>query len=156
MLSIFGMSLALIIDQVTKYLVEKNMTYFQRIDLIGDIFGLRYVKNTGVAFGLFSSQEPLVLVSVAVSLVMAIVVLSVVFASKLSRFETFLVGVIVGGAIGNNLIDRLRLGHVVDFLEFRGFPAIFNAADSCIVFGAILLILSMYRRERRDSRNTRD
>ncbi|HQN28879.1 MAG TPA: signal peptidase II, partial [Mesotoga sp.] len=64
MLSIFGMSLALIIDQVTKYLVEKNMTYFQRIDLIGDIFGLRYVKNTGVAFGLFSSQEPLVLVSV--------------------------------------------------------------------------------------------
>jgi len=79
-----------------------------------------------------------------------------VFASKLSRFETFLIGVIVGGAVGNNLIDRLRLGHVVDFLEFRGFPAIFNAADSCIVFGAILLILSMYRRERRDSRNTRD
>ena len=155
MLSMLGIALALVTDQVSKYLVERNMTYFQRIDLVGQLFGLRYVRNTGVAFGLFGGQEPYVLAAIAVTIVMGIVVLSVIFASKLSRFETFLIGLIVGGAAGNNLIDRLRLGHVVDFFELQGFPAIFNVADCCIVVGAILLVITAYRREKRASRNYR-
>lgn len=149
MTALLGISLALLFDQVSKYLVENKMIYFQRIDILGSLFGLRYVKNTGVAFGLFNSQDPVILTSVAVSIVVLIVAFSTVFASKLTRGETFLIGLIVGGALGNNLIDRLRLGYVVDFFELKGFPAIFNLADTCIVVGAVLLLVSVYRRERR-------
>jgi len=140
-------------DQVSKYFVENGMTYFQRIDLIGELFGLRYVRNTGVAFGLFKNQEPWLLSFVAIGIVVMIVIVSNAHSSKLSGWESFLIGLIVGGALGNNLIDRLRLGHVVDFLELKGFPAIFNFADLCIVFGAALLTLSVYRREKRASRD---
>ncbi|MBN2219723.1 MAG: signal peptidase II [Kosmotogaceae bacterium] len=153
MLSLLGITLALIMDQVSKYFVENGMTYFQRIDLVGELFGLRYVRNTGVAFGLFKNQEPWLLAFVAIGIVAMIVTLSNVHSSKLSRWESFLIGLIVGGALGNNLIDRLRLGHVVDFFELKGFPAIFNLADICIVFGAALLTLSVYRREKRASRD---
>jgi signal peptidase II len=140
-------------DQVSKYFVENGMTYFQRIDLIGELFGLRYVRNTGVAFGLFKNQEPWLLSFVAIGIVVMIVIVSNAHSSKLSGWESFLIGLIVGGALGNNLIDRLRLGHVVDFFELKGFPAIFNFADLCIVFGAALLTLSVYRREKRASRD---
>ena len=140
-------------DQVSKYFVENGMTYFQRIDLIGELFGLRYVRNTGVAFGLFKNQEPWLLAFVAIGIAAMIVIVSNAHSSKLSGWESFLIGLIVGGALGNNLIDRLRLGHVVDFLELKGFPAIFNFADLCIVFGAALLTLSVYRREKRASRD---
>ncbi|AFK06363.1 lipoprotein signal peptidase [Mesotoga prima MesG1.Ag.4.2] len=153
MLSLLGITLALIMDQVSKYFVENGMTYFQRIDLIGELFGLRYVRNTGVAFGLFKNQEPWLLSFVAIGIVVMIVIVSNAHSSKLSGWESFLIGLIVGGALGNNLIDRLRLGHVVDFLELKGFPAIFNFADLCIVFGAALLTLSVYRREKRASRD---
>ncbi|MDK2943461.1 MAG: signal peptidase [Mesotoga sp.] len=140
-------------DQVSKYFVENGMTYFQRIDLIGELFGLRYVRNTGVAFGLFKNQEPWLLAFVAIGIAAMIVIVSNAHSSKLSGWESFLIGLIVGGALGNNLIDRLRLGHVVDFFELKGFPAIFNFADLCIVFGAALLTLSVYRREKRASRD---
>ncbi|MDD3461828.1 MAG: signal peptidase II [Mesotoga sp.] len=145
--------MALIMDQVSKYFVENGMTYFQRIDLIGELFGLRYVRNTGVAFGLFKNQEPWLLAFVAIGIAAMIVIVSNAHSSKLSGWESFLIGLIVGGALGNNLIDRLRLGHVVDFFELKGFPAIFNFADLCIVFGAALLTLSVYRREKRASRD---
>jgi signal peptidase II len=138
---------------VSKYFVENGMTYFQRIDLIGELFGLRYVRNTGVAFGLFKNQEPWLLAFVAIGIAAMIVIVSNAHSSKLSGWESFLIGLIVGGALGNNLIDRLRLGHVVDFFELKGFPAIFNFADLCIVFGAALLTLSVYRREKRASRD---
>ncbi|CCU85902.1 MULTISPECIES: signal peptidase II [Mesotoga] len=153
MLSLLGITLALIMDQVSKYFVENGMTYFQRIDLIGELFGLRYVRNTGVAFGLFKNQEPWLLAFVAIGIAAMIVIVSNAHSSKLSGWESFLIGLIVGGALGNNLIDRLRLGHVVDFFELKGFPAIFNFADLCIVFGAALLTLSVYRREKRASRD---
>jgi signal peptidase II len=90
---------------------------------------------------------------VAIGIVVMIVIVSNAHSSKLSGWESFLIGLIVGGALGNNLIDRLRLGHVVDFFELKGFPAIFNFADLCIVFGAALLTLSVYRREKRASRD---
>ena len=153
MRSLLGITLALIMDQVSKYFVENGMTYFQRIDLIGELFGLRYVRNTGVAFGLFKNQEPWLLAFVAIGIAAMIVIVSNAHSSKLSGWESFLIGLIVGGALGNNLIDRLRLGHVVDFFELKGFPAIFNFADLCIVFGAALLTLSVYRREKRASRD---
>jgi len=153
LLSLLGITLALILDQVSKYFVENEMTYFQRIDLVGDFFGLRYVRNTGVAFGLFKNQEPWLLALIAVAIVVTIVILSNANSSKLSKWESFFIGLIAGGALGNNLIDRLRLGHVVDFFELRGFPAIFNFADMCIVFGAALLTLSVYRREKSASRD---
>jgi signal peptidase II len=153
LLSLLGITLALILDQVSKYFVENGMTYFQRIDLVGGIFGLRYVRNTGVAFGLFKNQEPWLLAFIAIGIAVGIVTASSFHSSELSRWESFFVGLIVGGALGNNLVDRLRLGHVVDFFELKGFPAIFNFADMCIVFGAALLTLSIYRREKRASRD---
>jgi signal peptidase II len=72
------------------------------------------------------------------------------FRYQITIAEEFFVGMIIGGAFGN-LVDRLRLGYVVDFIELPFWP-IFNAADSFLVVGAVLLLITYYRRERRAHR----
>ncbi len=106
------------------------------------IFHLTLVKNTGVAFGLFKGYSiPVTLATLAMIVAL--------FWSLIRRSEArgFLfcmsLGFILGGAAGN-LIDRFRFGGVVDFLDFRIWP-VFNAADSCITIGAVLLAWQIVR-----------
>ena len=106
-------------------------------------FRLTLVENKGVSFGLLSADTPLgrwSLVGAAALVVVAIV--AWVRRADRPLFAAAL-GLIIGGAVGNNLIDRIRIGRVIDFLDFGGlyFPWIFNVADSAISVGVGLLLL---------------
>lgn len=139
--------ITLILDQVSKAVIERQMVFFERIDILGSFLGLRYVRNTGIGFGLLSGLDPFLIGGIQL-LIIGVVLLTVFrFRYEITGAEEFFVGMIIGGAFGN-LVDRLRLGYVVDFFEMPLWP-VFNVADSCIVIGAVLLLIAYYRRERR-------
>ncbi len=95
--------------------------------VLPNIFHLTLVHNAGVAFGLLQGC----------GLLITLVTCAVIVGLWWSRLFTLSTGLILGGAIGN-LIDRLRIGAVIDFLDFRIWP-VFNLADSCITVGAVLM-----------------
>jgi signal peptidase II len=147
---LFGtMVVVLIIDQWTKYLVHTKMHLGQSIHLINNFFAFTYVQNKGAAFGFLHSapdwfREPFFIITPLVALF-----LIGVFFYKLPDEEKLMgaaFSLIVSGAIGN-LIDRLRFGYVIDFLDFYWktyhYPA-FNVADSCIVIGVSFLIIHSF------------
>jgi signal peptidase II len=142
---------AIILDQLTKWWVVSGlgMQLGQTIEISG-IFDLTYTLNTGVSFGMFSGGEArwvLTLFSVAVAIGMgwwALRAPRLLFAVAL--------GLVIGGALGN-VIDRVLVGAVIDFLDFSGlgFPWIFNIADSAISVGVALLILDSFLSERQSA-----
>jgi len=105
---------------------------------------LTLIRNRGVAFGLLKGHGLLVALGTAGIILMLIGSVLREKSSKESLKMRVSLGLILGGAIGN-LIDRLRLGGVVDFLDFRIWP-VFNVADSCITIGAALMAWNLLRR----------
>jgi signal peptidase II len=138
-------ALVVALDQASKAYVTGPLDLPEklRIPVIPPFFNLSSVSNPGVSFGLLRADSPLgrwLLVGFAAAVVIGLAV----WAWRLTRLWTALaVGLIMGGAIGNNLIDRVRFGTVVDFLDFSGigFRWVFNVADSAITVGVILLLL---------------
>ena len=130
-------------DQITKGLALSSLAGRPSVPVLPGLFHLTLLTNSGVAFGLFRGRGLWV---TAVTLV----VLAWLFASVLRRGEktgrrlTFPLGLILGGAAGN-LVDRVRFGGVVDFLDFRVWP-VFNLADSCITVGTALIAWQLLRR----------
>ena len=146
--------LALIgIDQLTKLLVRTSLSSSRSIEIIGGFFNLTYVENRGAAFGLLQNMK---VFFVAVALIVAIVGLVYIHKSKskdksrsrkdirIARINRLAVSTIIGGAIGN-LIDRLWLGYVVDFFDFRFiWSYVFNFADILVVVGTVFFCISMF------------
>ncbi len=112
------------------------------------VFFLTLVKNTGIAFGLFRGGSRLLAAFIFTSL-MVLAALTPLFARKRVS-EQWAFALILGGAAGN-FLDRLRLGYVVDFLDFRVWP-VFNMADTFISVGVGLFVLSLLRGDRHVSR----
>jgi len=142
-------AVVVVLDQLSKYWV------LQAIDLqqsgpvkVLPIFQLTMVWNPGVSFGLFRADSGFGR-WVLVLLALAIVVALAAWARRLDRPLTAVaLGLVMGGAVGNNLIDRVRFGAVADFLDFHAlyFPWVFNVADSAISVGvAVLLLDSLLR-----------
>ena len=134
----------IIVDQLTKYLIVKNFELNGHKEIIKDFFSLYYVRNTGSAFSMFADKTWGIYMLSAVSLLMSIVIIYAIYKTlrhKSFWLKTSLV-LLLAGAIGN-LIDRIRIKYVVDFLRFDfgsyTFP-IFNFADICAVLGTFLLI----------------
>jgi len=130
------------LDQLTKFIITKNLSLNQSIPIIKGIFHLTLVHNRGAAFGILKNQIPLFIFTSLFATVL------IYFNLKDTRFKKSLIykislSLILAGALGN-LIDRLFLGYVVDFLDFRIWP-VFNVADSAITVGAILLGWSIFR-----------
>ena len=151
----FFVSIVVVIlaDQWTKSLVLAKFAYGESLALIRDWFSLTYVRNTGAAFGFLADANPSFRVPffLVVPLI-AMVVLGLLYRDlpKTSRYRAMSLGLVSGGALGN-LIDRVRLGYVVDFLDFHWrtawyFPA-FNVADSAICIGVGILLLSTFKQE---------
>ena len=138
----------LFLDQWSKGLVTRTMEVHQSRTVIPDVFDLTYVRNTGAAFGLFasvdSSVKAILLNSIAVIVFLIVSAYAVRSSHKSIRLQVGL-ALILGGAVGN-LLDRVRFGYVVDFLDFaisgHHWPA-FNVADSAICIGVGLLFLDM-------------
>jgi signal peptidase II len=143
--ALYGTALAVLAaDQLTKYLVVRNLAGHPPFGVIGSFVELRYTTNSGGAFSLLTGT-PLFFA------VMAVVIIGgIIHAAR--RAEglpvLFALGLVLGGALGN-LADRLFRddGAVVDFVKVGIWP-VFNLADSCIVVGGLLLVLLLSRAER--------
>jgi signal peptidase II len=125
-----------LVDQYTKALAAQRLKQ-DSIPVIRDVFHLTYVKNTGAAFGILKDSNTLFIIMTSIILIGLVVALIALRPqSLLLKIST---GLVVGGALGN-LIDRICLGFVIDFFDFRiiNYP-VFNIADSCVVVGAILI-----------------
>jgi signal peptidase II len=136
-------SAAIIADQVTKHVVASQLALDDEVSVAGP-FSIHHVQNSGIAFGLFSSATAIVILLTAI----AVGWMVVFFARSGARHPVLPValGLLIGGSI-SNLTDRVRLGHVTDFLDLRYWPA-FNLADVCIVVGVVLLLGTMLSGER--------
>ena len=142
----------ILIDQITKIAVDRSMQLFDSIPIIEHFFHLTYVRNRGAAFSFLSNASWRLPFFISVSLIAAIVIL-VAFQKmrddqKLAHTSLAL---IFSGAVGN-LIDRIRLGEVIDFLDahwYRHHWPAFNVADSLICVGVFLLAIDMLLEEKR-------
>lgn len=134
--------LILIIDQLSKWWIVKTLSLHQDKIIIPDFFTITYVLNDGIAFGLFQGNNRLFgLVAIL------ILVVGIWWAKELDwkKKEVNVIGaMIIAGALGN-LIDRIRVGHVIDFLDFHWYEIYhwpsFNIADSCITLSVVYIIL---------------
>ncbi|MDR1960976.1 MAG: signal peptidase II [Gracilibacteraceae bacterium] len=134
-----------IADRAAKYWVRGHMDIGESVSIIPNFFHLTYIMNPGAAFGFLSGQGWLFVVTGLLALGALIVFRRRVAA--LPAAAQCCVGLIAGGALGN-LFDRLTLGEVVDFLDFKIWSYIFNLADSAIVVSGILLCALILREDR--------
>jgi signal peptidase II len=147
----------IIVDQVTKLWIMTVFALHEQLTVIPGFFNLVYVTNTGAAFGFLAGDKTWLrqFFFVTVSIV-ALVVIALAYnhLKKQSRIFVYSLGLIAGGAVGN-LIDRLRFGSVVDFLDFYlgsyHWPA-FNAADSAITVGVGLFLLGTLLQQIKEGR----
>ncbi len=143
-------ALVILIDQVSKYIVRTNLKLSEvwtPFPALKDFFRIIYWKNTGVAFGMFQGHG-WILTVIGIAAVVVILIFCVQVKDSPSFYRVGL-AMELGGALGN-LIDRLNpsLGYVVDFIWVGNFP-VFNLADSAICIGAAVLIIGIWREEKR-------
>jgi signal peptidase II len=126
-------------DQFTKFLTVANIALYQDVEFIPGILGFTYVQNTGAAFSSFEGQQWLF------ALIFVVFTLMVFYEYRkqtmhLTKLEWWCIFAVYGGGLGN-MVDRIRLGYVVDMIEttFITFP-VFNVADCFITCGCILLM----------------
>jgi len=136
------------VDQYTKYLTVANITLYQDVPFIPGLLQLTYVQNTGAAFSSFEGQQWLF------ALIFAVFTGMIVYeyhkkSMGFTKFEHWCIAAIYGGCLGN-MIDRVRMGYVVDMIEttFMEFP-VFNVADCFITCGCFLLLghLALFNKE---------
>jgi len=145
-------------DQLTKLVVLQKFRLGESISILPGLFNLTYIRNTGAAFGLFAHADPMFRIPFFVLVpLLALGAIAYIFR-KIPDSDVHLsvaLSLVVGGAVGN-LIDRITLGYVVDFLDFHWkyryhFPA-FNIADSAICVGVGILMLDLLLQKTPDSK----
>lgn len=130
------------VDQGSKLAVTSYLSPYRPVPVIDHLFYLTLARNPGGAFGLLQSQGPLVMI---ITVVISLGLLGILLFAKLrDGWLRAGLALIAGGALGN-LLDRVRLGYVIDFLDLRVWP-VFNLADVAIVLGTGLIILNLVRR----------
>ena len=131
---------AVVLDIVSKQLVISGMELEQAISVIPGVFDLRYIRNYGAAFSIMQNKR-IFLIAATVVMMAALCVYAVKMGNRISKAERIALAMIVGGGIGN-LIDRVFLGYVTDFLDIHIIP-IFNVADCFVTVGCILLVIAV-------------
>ena len=133
-------------DQISKYLVAANLAG-RNIEIIHNFFYITYAENTGMAWSLLSGQQALF--SLAAAAAIGVMIWYMIYKDP-GKWTRVALAFMIAGAAGN-LIDRLLLGHVRDFLHFYIFSydfPIFNIADSALNIGVILLIIGSFLEEK--------
>ena len=136
------MAVVVLLDQLTKYLVASTMEVGQSFSLIEDFLAITYVRNPGAAFGVLPYRTAFLIV-----VTLIVVGLIVYFYHVLPASYTLLrlgMALQLGGALGN-LIDRVHNVFVVDFIDLKFFPPVFNLADLFIVIGVIIFLFAFWR-----------
>ena len=148
-----------VLDQITKLIVDANMELWQSIPLIKGVLQLTYIRNRGAAFGILSEHRWVFMV---ISIVAIVAVSLYLFAFMKEKSWLLKIGLslIVSGGIGN-MIDRIAYGYVIDMIDFCLIDfAVFNVADSFVCVGAGLtalsLILAIIKEEKEKKKNKGD
>ena len=144
-------SICLVLDQLSKIYIDTTFALYESLTISENFFHLTYLRNPGAAFGILSDSAIRIPFFVSVSLLASLGILW--YLRKIDRadhWQHFALGLIFSGAVGN-LIDRIRLGEVIDFLDVHWYqyhwPA-FNVADSAICVGVAIMLLCSWREER--------
>ena len=132
----------MVADQVSKYFVVLNIDLFEQVEFIPGLVSLTYVRNTGAAFSMLSGMRWLFIM---IFVVITVLIVVEYFKKPLpfTKFERWCIAAVYGGGLAN-VIDRVRLGYVVDMIDvdFMEF-AVFNVADCFITCGCIAMIISL-------------
>lgn len=147
-------ALVVILDQATKLHIDYHFDLYESVPVIPGLFSLTYIRNQGAAFGILADSSIRVPFFIAVSV---LAILGILWFLKqrqdVQRLGNLGLALIFGGALGN-LIDRVRMGEVIDFIDVfwkqHHWPA-FNVADSAITVGVFLLICEMWIEGRRNA-----
>jgi signal peptidase II len=146
-------TLVLLFDQATKVYIDASMPLHDSIAVIPGFFSITHVRNPGAAFGFLAGASPLFrnIFFVGVTVAAILLILHYLRTSKAQdRLLAFSLSLILAGAVGN-LIDRIRFGEVIDFLDVyvgsHHWPA-FNVADSAISVGAVILFIELLRSDK--------
>lgn len=143
----------LMLDQIIKYIVDKSLDLMQSIKVIENFFSITYVRNDGAAWSILSGNRIFLIMITIVAMILIYVFF--IKNKKLSRLENVTYGILYSGIIGN-LLDRIFIGSVIDYLDFNifgyNFP-VFNLADMCIVISVILLVILIFRGEKDANKN---
>ena len=134
-------------DQLTKQIISSRLALDEEVHVLGPL-SIHHVQNSGIAFGLFASATSIVIVVTGI----AVLWMLLFFGRSGARHPVLpaALGLVIGGSV-SNLVDRVRLGHVTDFLDLRFWPA-FNLADSFIVIGVAILLYTLVAAEREPRR----
>ena len=150
--SVLTATVVLVADQLTKGLAETYLPRFQdgSVSIIGELLRLTYVANRGAAFGILQDRT-LFFVFIGLA-VIGVIVVSYRYFPLNGFLLNLALGLQLGGAVGN-LIDRVRYGYVVDFIDVAVWP-VFNVADSAIVIGVGILAFRFWREGKQERRPT--
>lgn len=133
---IVAASLIVVADQCSKYVVSKNIAINHSVPVIKNIFYITFVKNQGIAFGIFQKGNPFFTLLAAVFIIVLLI-----FSKRFIEYLYSRIGLTLtlAGAV-SNLIDRIFRGHIIDFLDFRIWP-VFNLSDVALCVGVIFLCI---------------
>lgn len=138
----FVIVVLVLLDQLTKFLVDNTMFLGETMEIIPKFFNITYVQNRGIAFGVFQGRINII----SLATVIAIVFLLVYFFKNFKNNKTLervSYALIISGAFGN-MIDRFFRGYVVDMIDFRGiWDFVFNISDIYINIGVVLILIDM-------------
>lgn len=143
-----------IIDLFSKQLINQIMSVGESVKVINNFFYITYTRNTGAAWSILEDKRILLLI---ISVIVLYFINKYMNKEVLDKFESFTYGMIIGGIVGN-LFDRIFLGYVIDFIDFKLFGydyPIFNLADTFIVVGIILLFIISVRKEYHEKNRSR-
>jgi signal peptidase II len=150
LLALATAAIVLLVDQATKLWARASLPYDRFVPVIPHWFGWGLISNTGAAFGSLSGRNGLL--TIATSVLLVVIVLLLVRGTLSDPLTALALGALLGGGL-SNLLDRLRLASVVDFIEFRPWPSDFNLADVAIRAGALALVVSLVIHELRRPRS---
>ena len=139
--------IVLVFDQILKFIIRSKLVLNEAINVIANFFNITYVENDGAAWNILSGNK-IILILIAL-LVLFFIFYYFVFNKKLNKIEVIAYSLFIGGLLGN-LWDRIFIGRVIDYLDFKifgyNFP-VFNLADICIVLGVLIIIINEIRGE---------
>lgn len=133
--------ICIVIDQIIKIVVTTNLEFAHSINVITNFFRITYLQNTGAAWSILSGNRIFLVMITLIALI--IIYYFFIKNQKLTNTENIFYGILIGGILGN-LIDRIKFGYVIDYLDFNIFSyhyPVFNFADICIVISIIILVL---------------
>lgn len=143
MVYIILVAILIALDQVSKYVIDNNFFEGDTLGVITDFFHITYVKNRGIAFGMFQGKLDIISVATVIAII-AIIYYLYRDRNKMPILEKIGFNFILAGAIGN-MIDRVARGFVIDMIDFRGIWAfVFNLADVWINIGVLLILLEYF------------